>query len=134
MRNIVSTWRLKDGYLGMTRNNSTTFVPRSKCSILPQKNRVKRKKNQDICKSVCMHNKEWLFDTGATVHITPNKPLLSNTSICCREIKVANSRHVWACQVGDVLLGSECGNYLYLQGVLYSPAFNQNIISAPQLM
>jgi hypothetical protein len=47
---------------------------------------------------------------------------------------VANGRHVWACQVEDLLLNSDCGNYLYLQGVLYSLTFNKNIISAPQLM
>jgi hypothetical protein len=96
--------------------------------------RSKRKKSQDICKSVRTLNEEWLFDTGATVHVTPNKHLLFDTSICCREIKVANGRHVWARLVGDLLLKSECGNYLYLQGVLFSPMFNKNIISAPQLM
>jgi hypothetical protein len=71
---------------------------------------------------------------GATFHVTPNKHLLFSTSICCREIKVAYGRHVQARQVGDILLKSECGNYLYLQGVLYPPMFNKNIISAPQLM
>jgi hypothetical protein len=94
----------------------------------------KCKKSQDICKSVCTPKEEWLLDTGATVHITPNKHLLVNTSICCREIKVANSRYVRARQVQDILLKSECGNYLYLQGILYSLTFNKNIISAPQLM
>jgi hypothetical protein len=120
-------WCLKDQYLITTTNNSITFVLWIKCSIL-------RKKSQDICKSVRTRNEEWLFDTGATVHVTPNKHFLFNTSICCREIKLANGRHVWAHQVGDVLLRSECSNYLYLQGVLYSPAFNKNIISAPQHM
>jgi hypothetical protein len=94
----------------------------------------KCKSSQDIGKSVCTHNEEWLFDTGATVHVTMDKHLLCNTSICCRENKVAKGRHVRARQVGGVLLRSECDNYLYLQGVLYSPAFNKNIISAPQLM
>jgi hypothetical protein len=76
----------------------------------------------------------WLFKTGDAVHFTKNKHLLCNTSICCREIKVANGRHVRARKVVDVLLRSECGNYLYLQGVLHSPSFNKNIISAPQLI
>jgi hypothetical protein len=96
--------------------------------------RRKRKKSQDSCKSERTLNEEWLFDTGATVHVTPNKHLLYNTSICCREIEVANGIHVWARLVGDLLLKGECGNYLYLQGVLFSPAFNKNIISASQLM
>jgi hypothetical protein len=47
---------------------------------------------------------------------------------------VANGRHVRARLVGALLLNSECGNYLYLQGVLFSPMFNKNITSAPQLM
>jgi hypothetical protein len=94
----------------------------------------KHKKSQDICKSVHTNNEEWLFDTGATVHVTPYKYLLFKTSICYREIKVANGRHVHANLVGDLLLRSERGNYLYLQGVLYSPLFNKNIISAPQLL
>jgi hypothetical protein len=29
--------------------------------------------SQDICKSVRTHTEEWLFDTRATVHITPSK-------------------------------------------------------------
>jgi hypothetical protein len=62
---------------------------------------------------------EWLFDTGSTVHVTPYKYLLFNTSICYREIKGANGRHVQKNLVGDLLLKSEGGNYLYLQGVLY---------------
>jgi hypothetical protein len=92
----------------------------------------KRKISQDICKSVCTHTEEWLFDTGATVHITPCKRLLFHTSNCYREIKVANGKYVRSYQVGDILLRSECGNFLVLQGVLCSPAFNKNIISAPQ--
>jgi hypothetical protein len=47
---------------------------------------------------------------------------------------VANGRHIQANLVGDLLLKSECGNYLYLQGVLYSPSLNKNIISSHQLM
>jgi hypothetical protein len=47
--------------------------------------RRKRKKSQDICKSIRTLNEEWLFDTGATtVHVAPNKHLLFKTSICCR--------------------------------------------------
>jgi hypothetical protein len=38
----------------------------------------KRRISQDICKSVHTHTEEWLFDTGATVHITPCKHLSKN--------------------------------------------------------
>jgi hypothetical protein len=96
--------------------------------------RSKRKIRQDICKSVRTHTEEWLLDTGATVHITPCKHLLFNTSNCYREIRVANGKYIRLYMVRDILLRSECGNFLVLRGVLYSPAFNKNIISAPQLM
>jgi hypothetical protein len=74
----------------------------------------KCKKSQVICKSVHTNNKEWIFNTGATAHLTTYKYLLSNASICYRESKVANGRHVRANLVGYLLLRSECGNYLYL--------------------
>jgi hypothetical protein len=109
------------------------FVPQNRCTSLQLQN-VKRKISQDICKSVRTNTEEWLFDTSATIHITPFKYLLFNTSNCYREIKVANSKNVRSYLAGDILLWSECGNYLVLQGVLCSPAFNKNIISAPQLM
>jgi hypothetical protein len=96
--------------------------------------RRKHNISQDICKSVRTNTEEWLFDTSATVHITLCKHLLFNTSNCYREIKVMNGKYVRSYLAGDILLRSECGNYLVLQGVLYSPAFNKNIISAPQLM
>jgi hypothetical protein len=44
---------------------------------------------------------------------------------------VANGKYVHAHLVGDILLRSECGNFIVLQGVLYSPSLNKNIISAP---
>jgi hypothetical protein len=47
---------------------------------------------------------------------------------------VANGKYVPLYLVGDILLQRECGNFLVLRGVLYSPEFNKNIISAPQLM
>jgi hypothetical protein len=130
----VSTWRLKARYLRTTTKQFDYVHPTEQVFYTTMEKRRKCKKSQDTCKSVGTLNEEWLFDTGATVHVTPNKHLLFNTSICCREIKVANGRHVRAQLVGDLLLKSECVNYLYLQGVLFSPMFNKNIISAPQLM
>jgi hypothetical protein len=76
----------------------------------------KLKISQDICKSACTNTEEWLFDTGASIHITPCKHLLFNTSNCYREIKVANGKYVWSYLAGDILLRSECRNYLVLQG------------------
>jgi hypothetical protein len=47
---------------------------------------------------------------------------------------VVNGKYARSYLVGDILLRIEWGNFLVLQGVLYSLAFNKNIISAPQLM
>jgi hypothetical protein len=66
--------------------------PGEQVYVTTTKERHKRKISQDICKSVCMYTEEWLFNTGATVHITYCKRLLYNTSTCCREIKVATGK------------------------------------------
>jgi hypothetical protein len=108
--------------------------PREQVYVTTTEERHKRRISQDICKSVRTYTEEWLFDTGATVHITHCKRLLFNTSNCCREIKVMNGKYIHTYLVGDILLWIECGNFLVLQGVLYSPSFNKNIISAPHLM
>jgi hypothetical protein len=70
--------------------------------------------SEDARKSVCI-TEEWLFDSGATVHVTPNKHLLLNTLPCNRLIKVANVGHMVASLIGDVLLKSTCGSYLMLK-------------------
>jgi len=77
---------------------------------------------------------EWLFDSGATIHVTPNSTLLLNMYPCNRLVSVANGKQVQVKQAGDVLLRSVCGSYLFLKGVLYSPCFQKNIISAPLLV
>jgi hypothetical protein len=41
---------------------------------------------------------------------------------------------VVASLIGNELPKSTCGSYLMLKGILYSPKFNKNIISAPQLL
>jgi hypothetical protein len=63
--------------------------------------------SEDTRKSV-RNIEEWLFDSEETVHVTPNKHLLLNTSPCNRLIKVGNGGHVVASLIGDVLLKSTC--------------------------
>jgi hypothetical protein len=75
-----------------------------------------------------------VIDSGATVHVTPNKYLLLNPTSCYRKISVADGTWVTASIMGDVLIRSICGSLLYLKGILYSPSFTKNIISAPQLI
>jgi hypothetical protein len=62
----------------------------------------KYKKKSEDSKSVCTI--EWLFDSGASIHVTPNKHLLLNSKPCRIQIRVANGRYVSASLVGDVLL------------------------------
>jgi hypothetical protein len=105
-------------------NNDEQFdyvCPSEQVFCATTEKRRERKKIQEICTSVHTLNEERLFDTGATVHVTPNRQLLFNTSICCSEIKVANGRHVQARQVGDIFLKCECGNFLYIYKVFYFP-------------
>jgi hypothetical protein len=90
-----------------------------------------KKKSKDF-KSV--RTEEWLFDSGASIHVMPNKHLLLNSKPCSILIRVANRRYISASLVVDVLLKCKCGSLLLLCGVLYSPMFNKNIISAPQLL
>jgi hypothetical protein len=96
-----------EGKVPWNNNKQFDYVcPMKQVFDTMMENSRKRKKSQEICKSACTLSEEWLFDTGATVHVTPNKHLLFNTSICCREIKVA----VQAQLVGDLLLKSEFDN------------------------
>jgi hypothetical protein len=88
--------------------------PTEQVYITMTKEHHKRKISQDICKSVRTHTEEWLFDTGATIHITPCKHLLFYTFNCYREIKVANGKYVRPYLVGNILLQNECGNFLVL--------------------
>jgi hypothetical protein len=75
-----------------------------------------------------------LFDSGASIHVTPNKHLLLNSKPCSIQIRVTNGCCVSASLVGDVLLKFNCHSLLLLHVILYSPTFNKNIISAPQLL
>jgi hypothetical protein len=68
--------------------------PTEQAYVTMTEENCKHKISQDICMSVRTHTEEWLFDTGASVHITPCKHLLFNTSNCCREIKVVNGKYV----------------------------------------
>jgi len=77
---------------------------------------------------------EWLLDSGATIHVTPNSNLLLNMYPCNRLVSVADGKQVQVRHAGDVLLKVICGSYLYLKGVLYLPRFQKNIISAPLLV
>jgi hypothetical protein len=69
----------------------------------------------------------------ASVHVALNKHLLWNSKPSSIQIRVANGHYISASLVGDILLMCKCGSLLLLRGILYSPTFNKNIISAPQI-
>jgi hypothetical protein len=93
---------------------------------------LKYKKKSKDSKSV--RTEEWLFDSGASVHVTPNKHLLLNSKPCSIQIRVTNGCYVSASLVGNVLLKCKCDSLLLLCGILYYATFNKNIISVPQLL
>jgi hypothetical protein len=88
----------------------------------------KYKKKSKNTKSV--HTEEWLLD----LRLTPNKHLLLNSKPCSIQIRVANGCYISASIVGEVLLKCKFSSFLLLHGILYSPTFNKNIISAPQFL
>ena len=76
----------------------------------------------------------WLFDTGATVHITPTDTFLTNVVYHPQTIKVVEGTKVHSPKYGDLTLRSTCGGVACLLGVLYVPEFYKNIISGQKLL
>jgi hypothetical protein len=109
----------------MTDSVNAGYTPRKKWTR-------ENKKGQDYSKSVSCE--EWLFDSGASVHVTPNKTLLLNARPVNRNIHVADGSLVVATMTGDVLLKITCGSVIDLKNITYSSTFDKNIISASQLM
>jgi hypothetical protein len=69
VRSIACTWRTEEWY---DDDEGYNYVcPTEQVYITMIAERRKRKISQDICKSVRTYTEEWLFNTGATVHITP---------------------------------------------------------------
>jgi hypothetical protein len=50
--------------------------------------KCKYKKKSKDSKSV--RTEEWLFDSGASIHVTPDKHLLLNSKLCSIQIRVVN--------------------------------------------
>ena len=76
----------------------------------------------------------WLFDTGATVHVTPTDTFLTNVVYRAQTIKVAEGTKVHSPKYGDLTLKSVCEGIVRLLKVLYVPEFYKNIISGHKLL
>jgi hypothetical protein len=75
-----------------------------------------------------------LFDTGATVHATPNDNALLNTQVCSARVEVAQGTEVQGTKKRFMVLHSTCGACITLTGVLVILSFKKNIISGPNLV
>jgi hypothetical protein len=111
------------------KENSTQVEPETVAdsvnAVYTQHKKRPRENEKGLDYSKSVSCEEWLFDSGASVLVTPNKNLLLNARPVNRNIRVG----VVATMTGDVLLKSTCGSVL-----LYSSTFDKNIISASQLM
>jgi hypothetical protein len=76
----------------------------------------------------------WLFDTGATVHVTPTDTFLTNIVYHAQTIKVAEGTCVHSPKYEDLTLKSKCGGIVQLLKILYAPEFYKHIISGHKLL
>jgi hypothetical protein len=80
------------------------------------------------------HFETWLFDTGATVHVTPNDESLTDVIFKTQTVRVAEGSTVESHKFGNLILHSKCGGSMKLTGVLHVPRFRKHIISGSKLM
>jgi hypothetical protein len=131
---IGDEYRSDDSGNGTVKENSTQVEPETAAESVNavymqrKKRTCENKKGPDYSKSVSCE--EWLFDSGASVHVTPNKKILLNARRVNRNIRVLDGSWVMATRTGVVLLKSTCRSVLYLKDILYSCTFDKNIISA----
>jgi hypothetical protein len=69
-----------------------------------------------------------------SIHVTPNNKFLFNVQVCSVKVTVAQGTLVAARRRGYLLVQSECGGVMLLQGVLVIPTFSKNIISGSRLI
>ena len=75
----------------------------------------------------------WIFDTGATTHVTNNDRYLFNTRPTDRVITVADGTDYPVQCEGELILKSICGAILTLKSVLYVPEA-KNVLSGSRLV
>lgn len=74
----------------------------------------------------------WILDSGASIHVTCQKSLLSNIKPHSEPITIANNDMVYSTRKGN-LLGYINNQEIKLIDVLYIPDFKRNIISLTKL-
>jgi hypothetical protein len=79
------------------------------------------------------YKERWVFDTGATAHITNNDRYMYNLRPTKQTITVADGTVYPVQSEGEVVLRSICGAILTLKGVLYLPTA-KNILSGSKIV
>jgi hypothetical protein len=79
------------------------------------------------------YKEQWVFDTGATAHITNSNRYTYNLRPTKQTITVADGTVYPVQSEGEVVLKSICGAILTLKGVLYIPTSN-NILSCSKIV
>jgi hypothetical protein len=77
---------------------------------------------------------QWLFDIGASVHITHNNIFLCNCKNITQVMHIAEGSTATVYMQGTIYLTSEGGGIVKLLKVLYIPVIRKNIISVARLM
>ena len=111
------------GYLQPFYNNTRSPSPPEFIGMALTKNVSNGKSSQ---------YEKWLFDTGATSHVTGSDKFLHNKTFGKDYISVVGGTKYWAECTGDLILRSREGPVLILRDVMYIPQA-RNIISGTRL-
>jgi hypothetical protein len=87
---------------------------------------VKERNERGLVKAMLIKS-NWLLDSGATVHVTNNKSLLTNTRKTKQFVKVGNGDDAEATYIGQVDMIVQEDKRLRLIDVLYVPGFDQSV-------
>ena len=84
--------------------------------------------------NVSRYFENWLFDSGATVHMTTDPKYMEEMEPTDKEVTVGNGNTIKATSKGNLTLKHPQGHMLKLSNVLYVPKFNRNILSMGRIL
>lgn len=88
----------------------------------------------NLCDNTISQNNEWLIDSGATNHMTPNKNILDDIKeSTIKEINVANKQKLKVEGVGRATVNLQ-GKEVEIQEVLVVPNLAANLLSVSQIV
>ena len=76
---------------------------------------------------------EWIIDSGATSHMTPNIELIKNIKEEQRQISLADETYISSEGIGEIQLKNGKDQKLIMKDVLYVPKLKGNLISVSKL-